>query len=118
MKINHNARETKKASKKVGVIFKSTTHEKYDDSSNDGEEDEEEEMVMFVKKFKKCMKFSKSKRLPRRETSLKVNQTRKKMTLLNATSAKSRVISNLNALNRRRKGIKTEEESYNGILKR
>ncbi|KAA3487562.1 hypothetical protein EPI10_031379 [Gossypium australe] len=55
MKINHNAQEIKKAPKKVGVFFKSTTCEKDKGSSSD---DEEEGMAMFAKKFKKFIKFN------------------------------------------------------------
>ncbi|KAH1107791.1 hypothetical protein J1N35_011559 [Gossypium stocksii] len=64
MKINHNAQEIKEAPKKVEVAFKSTTCEEDEDSSND---DEDEEMAMFVKKFKKFMKFDKVKRFLRRD---------------------------------------------------
>ncbi|KAH1063995.1 hypothetical protein J1N35_028982 [Gossypium stocksii] len=49
--INHSAQETNEAPKKVGVAFKSTTHEKYE-ASNDDDDEEEEEMVLFEKKFK------------------------------------------------------------------
>ncbi|KAK5833605.1 hypothetical protein PVK06_017456 [Gossypium arboreum] len=65
LKINHSAQETKEASKKVGVTFKSTTHEKYESSNDDDEEkdEEEEKMALFVRKFKK---LNKAKRPSRR----------------------------------------------------